>query len=93
MSIRMPIKFHGSYKVVTRRGATEKQEICQKLTVTPLAGEKRAETAGSPTHLVMYFCFGCRRILEGTLKENREDRVVFQVEDAEFEFCPSSGIC
>ncbi|MGA2400675.1 MAG: hypothetical protein ABSG91_03080 [Syntrophobacteraceae bacterium] len=93
MSIKMPLKFLGSYKVVTRHGGTQKQELCQKLTMTPLAGQEQAAGGeeNSPAYLITYFCFGCRRVLEGRLKENREDRVVFQVDDREFEFCPGAG--
>jgi hypothetical protein len=90
MSIKMPLKFVGRYTVITRQGGAEKQELCQKLTMTPLAG--REPGAGgeedSPTHLVTYFCFGCRRVLEARIKENREDGVVFQVDEREFEFRP-----
>ncbi|MCE5334650.1 MAG: hypothetical protein LLG06_08650 [Desulfobacteraceae bacterium] len=95
MSIKMPLKFLGSYKVVIRQGETEKQEICQKLTMTPIAEQEKNATDGesSPTHLITYFCFGCRRILEGRLIENREDGAVFQVDERKFEFCPSIRMC
>ncbi len=95
MSIKMPLKFLGNYKVVTRAGGTEKQEMCQKLTMTPISGQKQTEEPGSnaPTHLITYFCFGCRRVLEGKIKENREDAVVFQVDEREFEFSPSTRSC
>jgi hypothetical protein len=92
MNIKMPIKFVGSYKVITRKDGTEKQEVCQKLTMSPIAGQNTlGET--SPTHLITYFSFGCRRVLEGRLKENQEDRVVFQVDEREIEFCPSKTSC
>lgn len=95
MSIKMPLKFAGSYKVVTRQGGLEKQEFCQKLALTPLPGQEH-DAGGEenvPAYLITYFCFGCRRILEGRLKENREDKVVFQVDNREFEFCPSTETC
>jgi hypothetical protein len=92
MEIKMPIKFYGSYKVVTRKEGTENQEVCQKLAMTPIAGQS-SSTETSPTHLITYFSFGCRRVLEGKIKENLEDKVVFQVDDREIEFCPSKGIC
>jgi hypothetical protein len=92
MQIKMPIKFHGSYKVVTRKDGMEKQEVCQKLTMSPIAAEGVSEET-APTHLITYFCFGCRRVLEGRIKDNREDGVVFQVDDREFEFCPSKSMC
>lgn len=93
MSIKMPIKFHASYRVLTRRGGVEKQEVCQKLSMSPIAGQSPAGAEDSPAFLVTYFSFGCRRVLEGRLKENSEDRVVLQVDDREFEFSPSEKIC
>ena len=47
MSIKMPLKFAGSYRVITRQDGAEKQEFCQKLSMAPLtrheqdAGAKR----------------------------------------------------
>ena len=95
MSIKMPLKFAGSYKVVTRRDGAEKQEFCQKLTMTPLAESEQAAggEADLPAYLITYFCFGCRRVLEGRLKENREDGVIFQVDERELEICPSTQGC
>lgn len=96
MTIRMPVKFLGSYRVVTRHSGVEKQELCQKLAITPLAGEEE-DTPGiekdSPTHMITYFCFGCRRVLQGRIKEDCEDRVVFQADEREFEFSPSDRKC
>ena len=91
MSIKMPLKFVGSYKVITRQGGAEKQEFCQKLAMTPLAPQEQVAGGeeNSPTHQITYFCFGCRRVLEGRIKENLEDRVVFQVDEREYEFRPS----
>ena len=93
MSIKMPLKFAGSYKVVTRQAGAQKQELCQKLSMTPLSGQEQDTTGeeNQPRYLVTYFCFGCRRVLEGTIKENLEDRVILQVDDREFEFCPATG--
>ncbi len=94
MSIKMPLKFLGNYKVITRSGGKEKQEMCQKLTMTPISGQEQAGgPSDAPTHLITYFCFGCRRVLEGRIKENREDAVVFQVDEREFEFSPSTRGC
>ena len=92
MEIKMPIKFFGSYKVITRMSGTEKQEVCQKLSMAPIAGQGAPDET-SPTHMITYFCFGCRRVLEGKIKDNQEDRVVFQVDDREIEFCPSKSMC
>ncbi|MFZ2447223.1 MAG: hypothetical protein WAW37_12770 [Syntrophobacteraceae bacterium] len=96
MSIKMPLKFYGSYKVVTRKDGMEKQEVCQKLTMSPISGPEQGSPSSdesAPTHLITYFCFGCRRVLEGRIKENREDGVVFQVDNREFEFCPTTKTC
>ncbi len=93
MSIKMPLKFHASYKVITRSAGAEKQEICQKLSMSPLAGQSQASPSDAPTHLITFFSFGCRRVVEGKLKENLADKVVFQVDNREFEFSPASGIC
>ncbi len=93
MSIKMPLKFHGSYKVAIRKDGVEKQEICQKLSMTPLAGGDHEQSPGSADpskYLITYFCFGCRRVLEGAIKENREDGTVFKVDDREIEFSPAS---
>ena len=92
MSIKMPLKFVGSYKVITRQGGAEKQEFCQKLAMTPLARHEQGAGGeeNSPTHLITYFCFGCKRVLEGRIKENLEDKVVFQVDEREYEFRPSA---
>ncbi len=96
MSIKMPLKFHGSYKVLIRKAGIEKQEICQKLSMTPIVGSdpgKPPDNADPSKYLITYFCFGCRRVLEGHIKENREDGAVFQVDDREIEFCPSIKTC
>ena len=94
MSIKMPLKFAGSYKVITRHEGAEKQEFCQKLTMTPLGeAAQGGGEADLPAYLITYFCFGCRRVIEGRLKENREDKVVFQVEERELEICPSTQGC
>ena len=51
MSIKMPLKFVGSYKVITRQGGAEKQEFCQKLTMAPLAPhEQGAAGKENSTH-------------------------------------------
>jgi hypothetical protein len=92
MSIKMPLKFVGSYKVITRSGGAQKQEFCQKLAMTPLSRHEQGagDEENSPTYQITYFCFGCRRVLEGRIKENLEDKVVFQVDEREYEFRPSA---
>jgi hypothetical protein len=91
MSIKMPLKFAGSYKVTTRHEGSEKQEICQKLSMTPLGESEQGSDAveNFPPYRITYFYFGCRRVLEGKLKENHEDRTVFDVDGREMEFCPT----
>ncbi len=92
--IRMPIKFHGNYAIVIRCGDTQSRERCQKLTVRELSADEKskyegsADEGGTPTHHVTFYDFGCKRIIEGRLGENEEDRVVFKVQDKEYEFAP-----
>lgn len=96
MSIKMPLRFHGSYKVVTRQGGMEKQEICQKLSITPIVGQDPdapAPPENPSTYLITYFCFGCRRVLEGKIMENVEGKAVFQVDEREYEFSPTTKAC
>jgi hypothetical protein len=96
MDIKMPVTFHGSYQVTMRSGDVEKKETCQKLTFSRLSSQGQGESdpgeSQKPTHLITYFSFGCRRMLEGKIKENEENRVVFQVDDREFEFSPSRPV-
>lgn len=92
MDIKMPIKFHGSYQLIIRRGDSKSRERCQKLTVRELSTEEKGLHAGEsdgcvlPTHLITFYDFGCKRIVEGRLKENEEDHVVFVVQDKEYTF-------
>lgn len=92
MKIKMPIKFFGSYQVKVRTADAEELDRCQKLTIIPLGSE--AEESPSPdtgqggSYQVIFHDAGCRRIITGRLKENLEERVVFQVDDKEYEFSP-----
>ncbi|MGZ3593332.1 MAG: hypothetical protein ACXWL9_06525 [Syntrophales bacterium] len=94
MKIKMPVKFHGNYRVTIRQGEWETRERCQKLVVrelTPSEKEqyyKQMDEKDVPTHQVSFFDFGCRRIIEGKLAVNEEDRVAFAVEEKEYEFAP-----
>jgi hypothetical protein len=90
MKIRMPIKFFGNYQVTVRSGSSESRERCQKLTISELSsgGSDQPEDAGTETYQIIFLDSGCRRIIQGRLKENLEDKVVFQVEDKEYEFSP-----
>jgi len=88
MDVKMPVKFHGSYQVVIRFGDIEKKELCQKLNFIPLAAG--GEEATAPTHQITYYSFGCKRMVEGRIKENSETKVTFDVGGREYEFTPSS---
>jgi hypothetical protein len=94
MSIRMRIMFPGNYAVVTRYSGQEKRERCQKLTIRELtAVEKQSlgegESGGdSPTHQITFYDFGCKRLLNARIKEDREDKVVFETQGKEYEFSP-----
>jgi hypothetical protein len=94
MDIKMPIKFHGNYVVSIRTVDSEARERCQKLTVRQLSDEEKEQsfkhlTAGEmPTHQVTFYDFGCKRIIEGILKVNDEDRIVFGVKEKDYEFSP-----
>jgi len=94
MNIKMPIKFHGNYVLTIRSGDSQSRERCQKLTVREFTEEEtlraseKAESREVPTHLITFTDFGCRRIIEGKIKLNEDERLVFQVEDKEYEFSP-----
>lgn len=94
MKINMPIKFHGNYVVIIKTGEKEDRERCQKLTVRELTTEE-IESAYShvpegerPTHQVTFYDFGCKRIVEGVIKENTEEILSFVVKDKEYIFTP-----
>jgi hypothetical protein len=92
MEIKMPIKFHANYKVIIRTGDWEARERAQKLTVRLLAEDERVRAfkdmneEDRPTHQITFYDFGCKRVIEGKLKENKEDRLIFLVKDKEYEF-------
>jgi hypothetical protein len=94
MNIKMPIKFHGNYRVTIRQGDWEARERCQKLIVRELSSEEKKQyfkdldEKDTPTHQINFYDFGCRRIIEGKLKENEEDRLVFDVQGKEYAFSP-----
>jgi hypothetical protein len=94
MEIKMPIKFHGNYVLSIRTGDSEDRERCQKLTVRPLSEEEKEQSFKNlpkgevPTHQVTFYDFGCKRIIEGILKVNDEDRIVFGVKEKDYEFSP-----
>ena len=94
MKIKMPIKFHGNYRVVIRKGDWEARERCQKLIVRELSPAEKdqyyqdMEEKDIPTHQINFYDFGCRRIIEGRLVENEEDRLTFDVQGKMYEFSP-----
>ena len=94
MEIKMPIKFHGNYVVSIRCGAEENRERCQKLTMRALSAEEREQSYRSkgvdesvmPTHQITFYDFGCKRIIEGKMLENVQEKIVFKVQEKEYEF-------
>jgi hypothetical protein len=96
MEIKMPVKFHGNYVVSIRCGDEENRERCQKLTMRVLSPEEQQQSYKAkgidektmPTHQITFYDFGCKRIIEGKLIENEDDRAVFRVRDKEYGFAP-----
>ena len=92
MKIKMPIRFFGSYQVTVRSGTSESRERCQKLTIVPLRSEGNEAATQDPadagSNQIIFHDSGCRRIVVGTLKENEEEKAVFQVDEKEYEFSP-----
>jgi hypothetical protein len=91
MPIKMQIMFHGNYSVVVRYSGQEKRERCQKLTVRELTAEETQQVRNSsegdrPTHQITFYDFGCKRLLNARIKEDLEDRVVFETQGKEYEF-------
>lgn len=92
MEIKMPIKFHAAYAITTRCDGQEKKERCQKLTINELSPQslearfRDLPEHEKPTHQITFYDFGCKRILNGKLKENEEESVVFQVQNKEYTF-------
>lgn len=94
MEILMPIKFHGNYVLSIRCGDSEARERCQKLTIRALTPEERDRSyqglseAEMPTHQVTFYDFGCKRIIEGKIRDNEKEKVAFQVKEKTYEFSP-----
>lgn len=93
--IKMHIPFHGNYVVsITGGGEEDNRSRCQKLFIRELSEEakeahyKGVDEKDVPTHQVSFHDFGCRRIIEGRLKENEEDRVSFEVHSKIYRFSP-----
>ncbi len=92
MAIKMPVKFHANYVVTIRTKDWETRERAQKLTIRELTDEERKRSFKGmdekemPDYQITFYDFGCKRILEGSLVKNEEDRVSFRVKDKEYEF-------
>jgi hypothetical protein len=94
MPIKMRIMFPGNYSVVTRYSGQEKRERCQKLTIRELTPDEMQHPGtgdcgdNAPTHQITFYDFGCKRLLNARLKEDQEDRAVFETQGKEYEFAP-----
>jgi len=92
--IKMPMPFHGNYIVSIITGETEDRARCQRLFIRELSEETRKEhykgvdEKDVPTHQVSFHDFGCRRIVEGKLKENEENIVSFETHGKTYRFSP-----
>jgi hypothetical protein len=92
MAIKMPVKFHANYVVTIRTKDWEARERAQKLTIRELTDEEKKrsfkgmEEKDMPNYQFTFYDFGCKRVLEGSLVKNEEDRVSFQVKEKEYEF-------
>jgi hypothetical protein len=94
MDIKMPIRFQATYQIIVRSAGAERKERCQKLDVRQLSEQEKGNSHEGmdqdkiPTHQLTFYDFGCKRIIDGRLKDNEAERVVFQVEDKEYELSP-----
>jgi hypothetical protein len=90
--IRMPIYFHANYKVIIRTTDWETRERAQKLSIRELSPEEQKASfkdlaeKDMPTHQIIFYDFGCKRVIEGKLLENVEEKLVFKVQEKEYEF-------
>ena len=90
--IKMPILFHANYKVIIRTSDWETRERAQKLTVRELSPEEQKASfkdmaeKDMPTHQITFYDFGCKRVIEGKMLENAEEKIVFKVQEKEYEF-------
>lgn len=93
MAIRMPM-IPGNYELTVRKGGQERKGRCQKVSVRELGDDEREhygvglDQDAWPTHQILYYDFGCKRIVEGRMIEDTEDRAVFVARDGEYEFSP-----
>jgi carbamoylphosphate synthase small subunit len=90
--IKMPIFFHANYKVIIRTKDWETRERAQKLSVRELSPEEQTASfkdlaeKDMPTHQIVFYDFGCKRVIEGKLLENVEEKIIFKVQEKEYEF-------
>ena len=100
--IKMPIYFHANYKVIIRTKDWETRERAQKLSIRELSPEEQKVSfkdlaeKDMPTHQIIFYDFGCKRVIEGKLLENVQEKIVFKVQEKEYEFShlkppPSAG--
>ena len=91
--IKMPIFFHANYKVIIRTQDWETRERAQKLSIRELQpgraegllqGARRDRHADPPDSF--FYDFGCKRVIEGKLLENVDEKMVFKVQEKEYEF-------
>ena len=50
------------------------------------ASFKDLDEKDMPTHQIVFYDFGCKRVIEGKLLENVEEKIVFKVLEKEYEF-------
>ena len=90
--IKMPIYFHANYKVIIRTKDWETRERAQKLSIREISPEeqktsfKDLDEKDMPTHQIVFYDFGCKRVIEGKLLENVEEKITFKVLEKEYEF-------
>jgi carbamoylphosphate synthase small subunit len=90
--IKMPIFFHANYKVIIRTKDWETRERAQKLSIRELSPEEQTASfkdlaeKDMPTHQIVFYDFGCKRVIEGKLLENVEEKIIFKVQEKEYEF-------
>jgi hypothetical protein len=90
--IKMPIFFHANYKVIIRTTDWETRERAQKLSIRELSPEEQTASfkdlaeKDMPTHQIVFYDFGCKRVIEGKLLENVEEKIIFKVQEKEYEF-------
>jgi carbamoylphosphate synthase small subunit len=90
--IKMPIFFHANYKVIIRTKDWEARERAQKLSVRELTPDeqqtyfKNFAEKDMPTHQIVFYDFGCKRVIEGIMTANETEKIVFKVQEKEYEF-------